>query len=396
MAAALLLQRAGHRVTLFERFEAARPLGSGLILQPTGLGVLDSLGLVDAIMSRGSVIERLFGCVMPSGRVVLDVRYSAMAGRWAGLAVHRAALFDVLHDAVQAAGIAVVTSRPIGGSRIARDKRELAAEDGEMLGAFDLVVDASGTHSKLRPRVKTKVLTYGALWANVAFDGAHGFMPNALEQRYFRASQMAGILPTGCRAPGARTAAAFFWSIRRGDVNAWRDGGIGRWKEEVGRLWPECLPLLEDIHSPGDLTVAHYEHFTLLRPFDERIVQIGDAAHSTSPQLGQGANMALLDACALAQALDGAQDLNEATRRYVALRRWHVRLFQLASAAFTPFYQSDSRLLPIVRDYVAAPLSRLPVADSLLARLVSGLTVAPLGAGVFKPFETQRLRPETP
>jgi len=42
------------------------------------------------------------------------------------------------------------------------------------------------------------------------------------------------------------------------------------------------------------------------------VVAIGDAAHATSPQLGQGANMALLDAWALALALSTASDLGAA------------------------------------------------------------------------------------
>jgi salicylate hydroxylase len=61
-------------------------------------------------------------------------------------------------------------------------------------------------------------------------------------------------------------------------------------------------------------------------------------------------------------------------------------LFQWASAAFTPFYQSDSRLLPLVRDWLAAPLSRLPIADVLLARLVSGTITSPLAHGEFTPL----------
>jgi len=53
---------------------------------------------------------------------------------------------------------------------------------------------------------------------------------------------------------------------------------------------------------------------------------------------------------------------------------------------FTPFYQSDSRVLPWVRDWLAAPISRLPVGDIVLARLVAGMTVAPLGSSAFNPY----------
>jgi len=36
LTAALLLKRAGHDVTLYERFSEAKPLGSGFVIQPTG------------------------------------------------------------------------------------------------------------------------------------------------------------------------------------------------------------------------------------------------------------------------------------------------------------------------------------------------------------------------
>ena len=109
LAAALYLGRGGHRVTIFERFEAAAPVGSGLILQPTGLTVLDDLGLLADIIALGSRIDRLHGADATSGRTVLDVRYDAQKGGRFGLAVHRAALFGVLLRAVLSAGIAIET-----------------------------------------------------------------------------------------------------------------------------------------------------------------------------------------------------------------------------------------------------------------------------------------------
>ena len=76
LAAALLLARDGHKVRLFERFDAPRPIGSGLLLQPTGQAVLRRLGLEDRLLAAGARVERLFGRAMPSGRVVLNVRYA--------------------------------------------------------------------------------------------------------------------------------------------------------------------------------------------------------------------------------------------------------------------------------------------------------------------------------
>lgn len=118
LAAALLLHRDGHDVTLFERFDTAGPVGSGLMLQPTGLAVLAKLGLAEAALARGARIDRLFGSAGRSGRTVLDVRYAALhrPGRF-GIGIQRAALFALLHEAVVAAGIAIRTGHEVTGTR---------------------------------------------------------------------------------------------------------------------------------------------------------------------------------------------------------------------------------------------------------------------------------------
>src|SRR4051794_29297726 len=112
LAAALLLRRAGHAVRLYERFETPRPIGSGLMLQPVGLAVLDRLGLGETARAAGMRIDRLYGRAEPSGRVVLDVRYAWLRTPGLhGVGIHRAALFDLLHRAVADAGIEIVTGR---------------------------------------------------------------------------------------------------------------------------------------------------------------------------------------------------------------------------------------------------------------------------------------------
>ena len=150
------------------------------------------------------------------------------------------------------------------------------------------------------------------------------------------------------------------------------------WRDEVRGLWPETEPILDAIAGPEALTLARYAHFTLRRPFASRVVCIGDSAHATSPQLGQGANMALLDAMALGVALTRQTDLSEAFRAYANARRRHIRAYQLASRLFTPVFQSDSRVLPELRDRLSSPMVGLPFVPTLLARIVAGELIDPL------------------
>lgn len=365
LAAALMLARGGHRVRLFERFETPRPIGSGLMIQPTGQAVLHKLGLESALLAAGDRIERLLGLSMPSGRAVLNVRYDWLKGGHAGIGIHRAALFDILHDAVRDAGIPIETGRTITSSETVSGGRKLRFASGES-ARFDLVVDALGTASPLAPPCG-RPLGYGALWASLVWPEGGPFDRAALEQRYVAARKMVGVLPIGCGQ------AAFFWSLRADQLEDWRAAGLDVWKDEVAALWPETAPFLAQIAMPGDLTFARYAHRTLRAPAEPALIHIGDAWHSTSPQLGQGANMALLDAWALAKALRDTSDISDALAAAVALRRDHVHLFQALSILFTPAYQGDGQAFPFVRDRLVAPfITRWP-ATKIQAAMVTGL-----------------------
>jgi 2-polyprenyl-6-methoxyphenol hydroxylase-like FAD-dependent oxidoreductase len=380
LAAALFLARAGHRVEIIERFEQPSPVGSGLLMQPTGLTVLDALGLSSTIHGLGNRIERLHGADARSGRAVLDVRYDALAGGRYGLAVHRAALFTTLHDAVVAKRIAVRTGNSLAKAETRQARTVLHDVDGEIVGDYDLVVDATGARSQLvaasvvAPAIRE--LPWGAFWATLDCDGID-HDPRALTQRYDAAKVMIGVLPVGRAHPAEGRKVAFFWSLKIAEADAVRKAGLARWKAGIADYWPETAPFLDQIADWDQLTLARYAHRTALPPHADGIVFIGDSAHSTSPQLGQGANMALLDAAALAHALSSAASVEEALAAYAAARRNHVRLFQLLSYVFTPFYQSDSRAIAWLRDRLVATVAKIPPAPQLLASIVSGTLADP-------------------
>lgn len=372
-------------MTVFDQFTAPAPVGSGLMVQPAGLAVLAELGLDEALIARASQVRRLFGRSAPRGAVVLDVRYPR---GYRGLAVQRASLFDLLLRAAREAGASLVPGTRVTGADQSGGRIRLLAQ-GVMAASpakdFDLVLDCLGAGSALCPR-PARPLAYGALWALLDWPDGGALDPEALEQRYRAASRMAGVLPVGRSAPEAPPKATFFWSLRGADHGDWLARPLAEWKHEVLALWPECAALLEQITDHRQLIFARYLHRTLRRPFSGRVVHMGDSYHATSPQLGQGANMALLDAMALAAALRGGADVPSALARYAALRRWHVRIYQGASWLFTPVYQSDSRLLPWLRDRAMGPVSKLWPVRPMLESLVGGGIGMPLrGLGVTWP-----------
>lgn len=367
LAVATLLARAGHRVTLLERFAEPKPVGSGLMLQPTGLAALGRLGLRTEIEALGARIDRLHGTT-DRGATVFDLDYGALAPGLHAVAVHRAALHSVLWRAFAASGARIET----GCNVTAIDGTTLRDAAGRAVATADIVIDASGARSAFRALVEPRpprAFAYGAVWASVADPG---MAPGALLQRYIAARVMLGWLPVGQAVAGGPPLAALFWSLKPGDHTAWA-ARFDAWRDEAATLWPPIAPVLAALDRPDAFTPATYLHFTARRPWRGPLVLIGDAAHATSPQLGQGANNALLDAMALADALAAEPDAERAFARYAAARRAHVAFYQRASAVMTPFFQADSRSLPWLRDLVFDRMKIVPWLHQEQLRTLAGL-----------------------
>lgn len=368
LAAAALLADQSHDVTIFDQFDTPRPVGSGLVIQPVGRRVLDAIGAGTSARTQGQNIHRMLGRETKHGRRILDVSY----GSSYGLAIHRATLFQCLMDALASRSVRLETDHKVSG----RDQSYLEFEHHDRAGPFDVIIDASGAHSKLSSLI-ARDLPYGAIWTTV--DWPETDLPiTQLSQRYRQANRMIGVMPIGT-LPGQTTQkAALFWSLPRESYGDWHAKGLDAWKSEALDLWPELAAFLDQITFQDQMVMARYSHGTLRRPFSDGMVHIGDAAHRASPQLGQGANMALLDAWALSEALRHFP-VEKALPAYARARRGHVMAYQSMSAAFTPQYQSDSRILPFVRDRILFPLSVLPPAKQILTALVKGNILPPLG-----------------
>ncbi len=336
-AAALFLARQGHDVAIFERVNDPGPVGAGLLLQPTGMAVLARLGLLDGILARSARIERLHG-VTTYGRKVIDLAYADLRPGLFGLGVHRGTLFQALEDAVHAAGIPV---------------HEGVSVDTIPEG-YDLVVVASGARSNLRPPgAVVRPYPWGALWTSL--PDPTGRYDGVLSQVYRDTRQMLGFLPSGTPpgatgAPSGTAVVSLFWSLRADAVDAWRARGLDAWKADLRALVPDLA-----VDTLGPVTFAPYFDVRAWPHQAGNVVWIGDAAHAMSPQLGQGANLALIDAMTLADCVAEGRLAD-----YSARRRDHVGFYSWASRWLTPFFQSSWPVLAPARDLVAMPLHAWP------------------------------------
>ena len=165
------------------------------------------------------------------------------------------------------------------------------------------------------------------------------------------------------------------------------------------------------IESWDDLIPAGYsDSFMWDYDYGDGMVFLGDAAHATSPQLGQGANLALADAWALSKALerhcgglagtegrggggeggeeeeaigrlaggggggDGGKSggVKAALKEYTRLRRWRLIFYQTNSRFLTPVFQSNSRVAGLLRDIFMGPLCHFPPTKLQMLTVMSG------------------------
>ena len=375
-AAAILLARAGRAVTVLERVLDPKPIGAGIILQPTGQAVLARLGVLDAVAARGSRLDRLW-LRTPRGRTLVDLHYAAVDPTWFGIGIHRGVLFDALYrTACAEPRVTVHTGREVRGLRRDGAHLHVVEASGEERGPFELVIVADGAVSELRGAagVTTRDAAYpwGALWF-VAED-REGAFTRELYQVASRARRLYGVLPTGLGPHGETPVVSLFWSLAARELDAWRTGGLAAWKAEVTALDPRIEHVLARIDAPEQLTFARYRDVHMTSWHDRGVVFVGDAAHATSPQLGQGANLALVDALVLADVVARSPTIDLALDTYSRERRQHLRHYQRMTRLLTPLFQSDSRLYGWLRDVTFPIANAIPPLRNEMIRTMAGVS----------------------
>jgi 2-polyprenyl-6-methoxyphenol hydroxylase-like FAD-dependent oxidoreductase len=343
-AAALLLARAGARVTLVERVARPSAVGAGIAVAENGMAVLESLGLRPAL---GAARETAGARVTDAaGRTLLAP--PAPAPRL--FMLRRATLHGVLLDALCAEsridrwfGAEVVRATPDGAVHVRADGAERTLR-------ADLVLGADGVRSRVREggafdaRVRATGIRYvrglvaeGLAEGVEAWTGAGIFGSFAVDGgTYFFAS---------CGTPACAAALA------ARDLDALRTA----WS----RAYAPAGRILGDVAGFDRLLVNDVVRVDCARWHDGRLALLGDAAHAMAPNLGQGANSALVDAAVLLDELRRAPDLAAALSAYDARRRPAVRRVADVAERLGRVSEATHPMVRALRDRVLLPVAGL-------------------------------------
>lgn len=381
--AAYLLSRDGHRVTLLERAPQLGPVGAGVLLQCSGQAVLRHLGILDRVLSHSAELSELYARHESGGTLVRN-RFADYHPDSRTYGVHRGVLFNALFDLAQTQDIDIRTGCEI----VTREESSSGAVllDGRGLrhGPFDFVLAADGSRSRMRSicGFKASITEYahGTLWINVPGDGitltnpadkdvsGKGEKPCArLLQVVKRNKKLFGLLPLGDGL------VSMYWGLPIRDFPKVKSCGLNALKVEILKFAPEAAPVLDLIEHFDQFLFTSYRHVHVRQWHDDRVLLIGDAAHAMSPHLGQGINLAMVDAWRLAAALRESPTPVAAFRKFRRQQKAYVRYYATVTYLLSPFFQSDWSFLGWGRDWALPILPHIPLVRRQMLMTVCGL-----------------------
>lgn len=317
LALAHMLSKGGREVRVFERASELAPRGAGITLSANALRALDVLGLGEEVRRAGNPITR-FGIDDPQGQELSATDMTELRPAMAGylpVAIRRAELHEILARGLRP-GSLQLGHELVGVEQDAGSVRAAFAQ-GQSASAA-LLVGADGIRSRVRQ------LVFGP--SELRYSG----------QRCFR-GVCSSIESAVERGPGA-----FFetWGkgrrfghVRVGAGQTYWYATVAQTKQQLGVPLDSTAvaQLFADVHP------AAAEHIACTAPsqlLDEglydvvptrhwshgRVCLLGDAIHATTPNLGQGAGMALESAVVLGVLLSRAGDLQQALQRFERIR----------------------------------------------------------------------------
>jgi 2-polyprenyl-6-methoxyphenol hydroxylase-like FAD-dependent oxidoreductase len=311
LARALRLRGSTHEVEVVERAGDRDLSGAGLYLPGNAVRALAELGLGDAVAGRAHPIRRQ-RFLDRGGRLIKEID---VEGYWAGvggcLAIERAALHELLLEAAAEVPIRFGTS--VTGLETG-DTPRVTLSDGSS-ESYELVVGADGVHSSVR------ALALGGPAARYVGQASWRFVAQGFpdgDDWCVRIGRGRAFLTVPLGA-----GAVYCYA----DVNTDDPAGVeaGDWRGSFSDFAAPVPGLLE---QAADAYYAPIEEVAPPAWTAPGVVLVGDAAHASSPNMAQGAAMAVEDALVLSGLLTDERALADALRAYEGRRRERVEWMQ--------------------------------------------------------------------
>jgi 2-polyprenyl-6-methoxyphenol hydroxylase-like FAD-dependent oxidoreductase len=314
LSSGIALRKLGLEVTLAEIQPSFNVYGVGIIQPSNALRALDSLGVADKCMERGSP----YGMVKmftSHGHFITEVGVPPIGRLPSHNGISRKILHDVLYEEAVAKGVNFRMGLTVNEIDNGKEKVTITFSDGSR-GEYDLLLGADGVNSKMRKLIfgdYTPTYTGQSVW-RYAFD-----RPAELEtgHMFMGRNSKVGLIPMT-----KNTMYMFLVTAEGDDPRIPEVHLIPRFKEWLKEYEvPIVKGCIKKITDPNMVVYRPLETLFMPAPwYKNRVLIIGDAVHATIPQLGQGAGLALEDSIVLAELIQQENPLEVTLEKFMQRR----------------------------------------------------------------------------
>jgi len=357
------LMQSGWRVRVYEQATAFGAVGAGLAIEPNAVRALDWLGLGQQLRARG-MRQGPAGLRTARGRWLVRTKLEALEERFGTPAfeLHRADVHQLLIDGLaQRPAVTLHTSHRAVTVTVSRRHAAVTLQGpvGPVTDEADLVVAADGVHSATRsalfPHHPAPAYAGYITWRAVvpAEEAADIPLDAAVVESWGRGRRV-GIVPL---ADGR----IYWFFTESAPEGAQQDTTVTDLTNRVAD-WHRPIPQLLAATPPQALLRNDIYTMAVSLPFyrDGRVVLLGDAAHPITPDLGQGAALALEDAVTLTiyagHATSSDPDLDTGLDRYDRERRPRTQRLVRISASIGRIGQAHNPVAVAARNLAAGLL----------------------------------------
>ncbi|MBN2611081.1 MAG: FAD-dependent monooxygenase [Bacteroidales bacterium] len=343
LTTAIALKKAGIESTIIEAAPEFKPVGAGIVLAVNALKAYQHLGIYTKIRAAGNPVRHL-AIYNDKGKLLSKIQPGVNGLDYENLAIHRASLHQVL--LAQLDKTFIINNKKTSQIKTTSEGYKVLFEDGSFISSRYLIV-AEGIHSVIRrqffPQATLRYSGY-TCWRGVA-DIPELNLTGASET--WGKNGRFGLVPLG-------NGKVYWFAVK----NSTHDN---RKYQQFGTR--ELFEIFNEYHHPiGSVILATDEDLIIwndicdLNPLIHYafgdLVLIGDAAHATTPNMGQGACQAIEDAVVLANCLQENSIVREAFLSFEKKRLKRTHFIVNQSWKMGKMAQLDNKTLIGIRNIV--------------------------------------------
>ncbi len=356
LAAAVALRRVGVESIVVEQVPAIHEVGAGLSLWSNAIVALGELGVAEKVIASGSVFETFLSRTS-SGRPIAESNFADLILKAGApcVCIHRAELQRILFEALDPASVRTA-ARCIGF-----EDSTAILDTGERIEA-DFLIGADGINSVIRRILHEDAPTRyegATCWRGICRTS--DLLPLRTSLLVLGPGTQFGACPCG---PGM-----VYWFLAK---NA-PQGTIQTKADALAACRGWASPVLDFIQATPEAAIVQndiVDRMPLKRWGRGRVTLLGDAAHPSTPNLGQGACQAIEDAVTLADAVRGNPDIETALRTYERLRIPRTTAIVNDSWRAGQLLQTGQPIIAAFRDWFSASAIGQSIQTQMFGKLL--------------------------